>query len=304
MFNNKYCLRLLLGWCCLWPAFGVALNHPPIQIVAAENFYGELAKKIGGQRVTVTSILKQPDQDPHFFNMGPKLARKIVDAELVIYNGLGYDAWMIPLLSTRSMPTRSVIIVADLLNKKAGDNPHIWYDPKAMLHYAKALLAYFIQRDPQYSTEYQARFQQFQKQYAALTKIIERIRNRHQHTAIIAAESVFGEMARCLKLSMLSEDFQKQMINGNEPSLRQVKAFENALRQRQAKVLIHNLQVVNPLTSRMIHIAQQHKIPIVSVTEIQPTGLSYIRWMLTQLQQLEKALDDSFLTATQNLPVL
>ena len=46
-----------------------------VQIVAAENFYGDVAKQLGGAHVNVTSILSNPDQDPHLFEADPRTAR-------------------------------------------------------------------------------------------------------------------------------------------------------------------------------------------------------------------------------------
>ena len=65
-----------------------------IQIVAAENFYGDLAAQIGGNHVAVTSILANPDEDPHLFESTPSTARTLATADIVLYNGAGYDAWI------------------------------------------------------------------------------------------------------------------------------------------------------------------------------------------------------------------
>ena len=43
-----------------------------IAIVAAQNFYGDIARQIGGDRVSVASIMSNPDQDPHLKEMKKK----------------------------------------------------------------------------------------------------------------------------------------------------------------------------------------------------------------------------------------
>jgi hypothetical protein len=35
-----------------------------VSVVAAENFYGDVARQIGGDDITVASIMSNPDQDP------------------------------------------------------------------------------------------------------------------------------------------------------------------------------------------------------------------------------------------------
>src|SRR5690242_3205835 len=92
-----------------------ALAVGPIGIVAAENFYGDLAAQIGGSHVQVTSILANPDSDPHLFESTPSTARTLADAQIVVYNGADYDPWMDKMLSTAGLPDRSVIIAASLI---------------------------------------------------------------------------------------------------------------------------------------------------------------------------------------------
>src|SRR5690349_22126856 len=76
----------------------------PVRVVAAENFYGDVAKQIGGPNVRVTSILSNPDQDPHLFEASPSVARSLSGAKIVIYSGIDYDPWMEKLLSASKSP--------------------------------------------------------------------------------------------------------------------------------------------------------------------------------------------------------
>ncbi|WP_062790306.1 metal ABC transporter solute-binding protein, Zn/Mn family [Aquitalea pelogenes] len=68
----------------------------PINVVAGENFYGDIAQQIGGKHVHVTSILSNPDQDPHLFEASASTAKALSAARLVVYNGIDYDPWMVP----------------------------------------------------------------------------------------------------------------------------------------------------------------------------------------------------------------
>src|ERR1700759_3793444 len=117
-------------------------------IVAAENFYGDVAQQVAGPSVTVTSILSNPDQDPHLFEVSPSVARTLSSATLAVYNGADYDPWMAKLLGATRSANRKVIVVANLVHRKAGDNPHLWYDPATVPAYAKALAAALDEHDP------------------------------------------------------------------------------------------------------------------------------------------------------------
>src|SRR6516164_2517347 len=126
-----------------------------IQIVAAENFYGDIAKQIGGPDVAVTSILKNPDQDPHLFEVSPSVGRDVSAARIVIYNGIDYDPWMEKLLRAARSLNRKTIVVADLVKKKAGDNPHIWYELATMSALAKTLSDTLSIEDPAHRAGYE-----------------------------------------------------------------------------------------------------------------------------------------------------
>src|SRR5271165_1881161 len=124
----------VIAACLMAPLTGFAQTEGrPVPVVAAENFYGDVAGQIGGPDVKVTSILSNPDQDPHLFEVSPSVARALSAARIVIYSGIDYDPWMAKLLAAARSADRRVIVVADLIGRKTGDNPHIWYDPATML---------------------------------------------------------------------------------------------------------------------------------------------------------------------------
>ncbi len=135
----------------------------PITVVAAENFYGDIARQIGGDEVAVTSILTNPDQDPHEFEASPSTARAFADAAVVIINGAGYDGWANKLLAASPSSSRAVVIVAALVHKAAGDNPHVWYDPATMPALAEALAGLFIKLDPVHQVNYAHGLTRFQE---------------------------------------------------------------------------------------------------------------------------------------------
>src|SRR6266550_4391686 len=97
-----------------------------IAVVAAENFYGDIARQIGGERTAVVGIMNNPDQDPHLFETTPTTVRQIAKAQIVIVNGANYDPWIEKILAATPRAGRIVITAADLTGRKPGDNPHLW----------------------------------------------------------------------------------------------------------------------------------------------------------------------------------
>jgi zinc/manganese transport system substrate-binding protein len=80
----------------------------PISIVAAENFYGGVAQQIAGSTAMVTSIMSNPNQDPHEFQTDAATAKAVASADIVIYSGIGYDDWMEKLLCVQGKQSRVV----------------------------------------------------------------------------------------------------------------------------------------------------------------------------------------------------
>jgi len=274
----------------LAPAPGARAAEGKIAVVAAENFYGDIARQIGGNGVTVVSIMNNPDQDPHLFETTPGIVRQIADAQIAIANGADYDPWMEKLLAAAPQPSRKVIVVANLVHKKAGDNPHLWYDPATMPAAAKAIAAALGAADAAHRNDYAARLASFLGSLKPINDKIAAIRGKYAGAAVTASEPVFGYMAGALGLKMRNEKFQLAVMNDTEPSARDVAAFEQDLKDHKVRVLFYNKQASSKIVQHLVELARAAKIPVVGVTETAPPDLSYQDWMLTQLNDTEKAL--------------
>jgi zinc/manganese transport system substrate-binding protein len=264
-----------------------------ISIVAAENFYGDVAQQLAGPEAAVTSILSNPDQDPHLFEASPSVARSLSAAAIVVYNGVDYDPWMAKLLAASHSVSRKVIIVANLVHKKAGENPHLWYDPATMPVYAKAVTAALVARDPGHSLDYDQRLQTFLASLQPLDAKIADLRGRVAGRPVTATEPVFGYMATALGFKMRNERFQLAVMNNTEPRASDVAAFENDLRKHLVDLLFYNSQASDTAAQRMVRIAQQAKIPVVGVTETEPAGTTFQDWMMGELNAVAEALSSA-----------
>jgi zinc/manganese transport system substrate-binding protein len=264
-----------------------------ISIVAAENFYGDVAQQIAGNNATVSSILGNPDQDPHLFEASPSVARLLSGAAIVIYNGADYDPWMTKLLSATRSPGRKVIVVADLTHSKPGDNPHLWYDPLTMPVYAKTLAAALSERDPAHKSEYDGKLNSFLASMQPMDAKIADLRQRFGGIPVTATEPVFGYMAGALGFKMRNERFQLAVMNNAEPRASDVAAFETDLRKHAVRLLLYNSQATDSAAQRLVRIARQSKVPVVGVTETEPPGKIYQDWMMGQLDAIAQALSSA-----------
>lgn len=264
-----------------------------IEVLAAENFYGDVALQIGGDRVAVTSVLTNPDQDPHLFETSPDVVRKVAAAQIIVYNGADYDPWMEKLCQAAGKSASAVVVAADLVHKKAGDNPHLWYDPPTMPAVANALAAAFAAADPAHKDEYAARLKTFLASLAPLNEMVAALARKYAGTPVTATEPVFGYMAAALKLQMRDERFQLAVMNDTEPAARDLAAFEQDLKGRRVRVLFYNKQATDNLIGHLVALARASGIPVVGVTETCPPGLSYQTWMRNELNATAQALAGS-----------
>ena len=262
----------------------------PLRLVAAENFYGGVAQQIGGAGVEVVSVLSNPDQDPHLFETSPGVLRDVAAAQIVVYNGADYDPWMPKLLAATPKPGRAEIVAADLVHKKPGDNPHLWYDPVTMPAVARAIAAALGKADPAHAADYQMRLAAFLSSLKPVDDKIEAIRKKFAGASVTASEPVFGYMAEALGLKMRNEKFQLSIMNDTEPAASDVAAFENDLKGHKVRVMFFNKQASDKIVQHLVALARANKVPVVGVTETIPPGMTFQDWLLSELGDTEKAL--------------
>jgi zinc/manganese transport system substrate-binding protein len=261
-----------------------------VKVVAAENFYGDVATQIGGENVAVTSILSNPDDDPHLFEASPATAKALTDAKVVIVNGIDYDPWMEKLLKAHKAPARKEIVVGALVGHKSGDNPHLWYDPAYVKAAAKALAADLGAIDPAHKADYEKGEAQFLDSLKPLDAKIAEMRKKYAGQPVSASEPVFGYQAGLIGLKVHNEKFALAVMNNAEPSASDVAGFENDLKGHKVKVMLYNAQASEPAVQRLVQMAKDNGIPIVGVSETKPPDATYQSWMLGQLDALDKAL--------------
>jgi len=273
---------------------GVA-RAAPVSIVAAESTYGVIAQAIGGDKVAVDSIIRNPNVDPHSFEATPAVARKVARAQIVLLNGLGYDDWMDKMLAASPAPNRQVIHVAQLdpaliLPDK---NPHVFYDPQMALLVAQRLAAVLQRIAPADAVLFARNLQAFKADLARLTQAQAALRKAYPGLRVTATEPVVGYLLRQLGWTSLGEKFQFDVMNDTEPSPVEVARYEDNLRQHKVALLFYNRQVNDPLTNRLRALAQASGVPVVGVDEFVPPGTGYVQWQLQTVRAIQQALGKS-----------
>ncbi len=274
-------------------AQGTTSGTQPINVVAAENFYGDIARQIGGSHVAVTSILSDPDADPHLYEPGTANGAAVAAAQLVIDNGVGYDSFMGKLLDASPDPNRKVVTMADVLHITASDaNPHLWYDLPDVPQIAGAIADGLGAVDPANRSYYEAQASSFDASLKPLDDAVAQIKATDAGAPVAYTEPVPGYLLQAAGLTVETpEAFALAIEEGNEPSPQAVADMNSLLTEKKIKVLLYNSQATSPITEHLLQLADQNGVPVVPLTETLPPGKTFQEWQLGQIRALTTALD-------------
>ncbi len=260
-----------------------------VKILAAENFYGDIASTIGGSNVNVVSILSSPSTDPHFPNIPNDLVTQINSANIVIENGAGYDSWM-DAAYAKSNQKAILINVARLTNTGSAANPHIWYNPNTIPIFAKFLTGALSQIDPNDQSSYQVTLQGLLQMAQGYQAQVERLASMVRGQPVTATEPVCNALLNALGLKISNNAFQIALMNNIIPGSANTKEFEDSLVNHQVNLLIYNNQVSDSLTEHLKQVAKENNIPVVGVSELMPDGMHYYAWMYQTLFAIRDAM--------------
>ncbi|WP_370347577.1 metal ABC transporter solute-binding protein, Zn/Mn family [Catenulispora sp. MAP5-51] len=273
---------------------GSAGSSPKLVVVAAENFWGSIALQLGGTHVTETSIITNPDTDPHSYEARPNDAKLIAGAQLFIQNGIGYDAsWAPKLVSANPSSGRDVLTVGDVVGLKEGDNPHQWYSHDSVYKVIDAITAEYKKLDPADAPYFDQQKQAFEGTTLAKYNQLESdIKAKYAGVPIGASESIVSPLADSTGLKMLTPySFLKDISEGNDPSVADKSTIDAQIKGKQIKVYVYNSQNSTPDIATQVAEAKAAGIPVTTVTEtLSPAGASFQDWMVSELTSLQTAL--------------
>ncbi len=266
--------------------------HKIVEVVAAENFWGNIASQLGGSDVSVISLITNPNADPHLFETDAADAAKLAEARVVVENGAGYDGWMSSLLSADSgHPT--VVNAANVLHVTGSDpNPHLWYDIPKVPKVAAAITAALTRVDPQNASAFRNNLRRFDSSLAPLMAMLAAIRSQFAGAPVAYTERVPGYALAIAHLAVKTpEGFARSIEDGEDPGPADTLAMERLITGHRVDVLLYNVQTVTPVTTEIRSLAEKHDIAIVGVSETMPSSdHTYQKWQLTQLTALFRAL--------------
>jgi zinc/manganese transport system substrate-binding protein len=264
-----------------------------ITAIGAENEYADVISQVGGKYVQASSIMSNPNTDPHTFEASPAIAREITSAKLIVQNGVGYDDWATTIENADPSDGRQVINVQQLLGlPDSTPNPHLWYKPSTMPAVASAIAADLGQIDPAHASYFKANAASFTASLSAWTKALAVFKAAHPGTPVATTEPVADYMLQAAGTDNLTPfTFQADIMNGTDPSPQDTALQNSLFTQHKVKVFLYNQQVTDALTQSFIKLADENGIPVVGVYETMPTpGYTYQSWMAAEVSALNKAV--------------
>ncbi|MBF0713258.1 zinc ABC transporter substrate-binding protein [Gemella sp. GH3] len=266
-------------------------SNNKIKIVSSINFYSEVAKNIAQDKAEVVSIIESSNIDPHDFEPSANDAKKVSDANIAIYNGGGYDSWFEKLTNNNNNITK--IDAAKLINLNDGDNEHIWYNPQVLKNVAEQLTEELAKKDNANKDFYIKNKEEYIKELNRIEEKISSLKSKSEGKVVLTTEPVFEYAVKQLNLKTTDaiDRLAKATSQGNDPSPKDLKQIQEDIKNHKITFIVNNTQTTNKTVEGIISLANEHKIPILNVSESKPTDKTYIEWMIDQYNALEKILD-------------
>ncbi len=289
------CGALLVAGCGS-PEPSEEIGSGKLRVVAAENFWGSVARQLGGEKVEVESIIVNPATDPHSYEPTAGDARTMATAQLAVVNGLGYDEWASKLLAAGPSDGRLTLDVGDALGLTVGDNPHQWYSPASLHAAVAAIVANYDKLRPADAAYFSQRQEAFEHEALAhYNALIARISRRYRGVPVGYSETIFQPLGEALGLRLLTPaSFAKAVAEGGEVSARDKQTVDRQVTNREIKVWVFNSQNATPDVQRVNELARAAHIPVVTVTEtLSPASATFEQWQVAQLEKLHAALHEA-----------
>jgi zinc/manganese transport system substrate-binding protein len=272
-------------------ASGSSCPTPVVPVVVTVDQWGDIVQQLVGDCGAVTTILQSSSVDPHDYEPAPADYAAFSSAELVVQNGLDYDAWADQAVEAMSRAP-AVIDAGDVVGLREGANPHLWYGPAYVDQVATAVTAELGRLRPAASAYFDERHAAWEVSLQPYEAAIARVKREAGRATYGATESVFAYMADALGLvDVTPAGYRNAVANESEPGPADVHAFLESIDGRRLDVLVNNTQTEGPAPEQLRAAAEHHRVPVVDVTEtVAPGAAGFVDWQVGQLTALAEAL--------------
>lgn len=311
---------LTLAGCASPAAGGSDASDDRLSVVASTNVYGQIVEEIGGDLVDVTSIIDSESQDPHSFEASAQDQLTVTNADLIIENGGGYDAFIEALVDASGAEAH--VITAATFNHDwpaeggtdeehtdenhtdedhaehdhahiEGFNEHVWYDPHTIEHVAEAIAEELGELQPADKATFDSNAETFIAQIAGLEDSLATIDTAHAGEKVFATEPVPVYLVVSAGLENVTpEAFSEAVEEGQDVPPATLLESLGLIDSGDVKVVITNTQTGGAETTQIVDAAEATSLPVIAFSETLPEGQTYISWMQANIDALSGALGE------------
>lgn len=262
-----------------------------IAVVASTNVWGSVVQAVGGDEVTVKSIINDSSADPHAYEAKPDDTSALAAAKLVVYNGGGYDDFFPKLVDSSAKDART-IVTFDLSGKGEGTNEHVWYDLPTVGKVAEKVAEELGAIAPDKKDTFIGNAEAFNSKIGELVNKLVEVGAGKPGAKAVFFEPIPEYLLETAGIANATpEEFAEAIEEETDPPAAAVAEITDLVTGKQVAVVINNAQTETPVTKQVKEAANAAGVPVVDVTETLPEGVtSYLDWMTKQVDALASAL--------------
>lgn len=263
-----------------------------VAVVASTDVWGSIVSSIGGDKVTVTSIISDPSADPHSYEASAQNQLAISKAKVIVENGGGYDDFVEKMISSAGAKATVLNAVKISGYPASSDlNEHVWYDFPTVQQVAQQIETALASADPAASDTFAANTNTFVAKVGALEQREADIKAKSAGVGVAITEPVPLYMLTAAGLvDKTPPAFSEAIESGNDAPAVVVAQTLALFTGKQVKALVYNEQTTGPQTDQVLAAAKANGIAVVPVTETLPAGTDYLGWMSANLDAIAKAV--------------
>ncbi|PTT63370.1 metal ABC transporter solute-binding protein, Zn/Mn family [Arthrobacter sp. HMWF013] len=299
---------------------GTDTSSGALSVVASTNVYADIVRSVGGDKVSVGSIINQAGQDPHSYEATAQDRLLVSKADLVIENGGGYDDFLHKLADDSNIPHSSIVTaveVSGLAPEETGTetpaavesgastesddghshvhgefNEHVWYSVDAMGKLADSIAAKLGEQDPASAALFTANAATFKTAAGELTGKLAALKANGAGAPVAVTEPVPVYLLEAAGLeNRTPEDYTAAIEEGSDVPPAVLKAATDLAGSKEIRFLAYNLQTEGPQTEALKKAAESAGVPVIDFSETLPEGKTYLEWMTDNVENVSNVLE-------------
>ena len=279
----------LIFLCLLFLVNIASANESSIRVVTSFSILEDLVKELGGQYVNVVNLVDR-NSDAHTYQPKPSDAVAIAKADLVIFNGLGFEGWIPRLIKNSGYKNKQIIASkgVDAIKNGKETDPHAWQSFHNIRVYVQNISQMLIQLRPQYSEVLTKRQQKYLDSLNDLEINLKEqlVKIPVSKRIVVTSHDAFGYLGREFKIQFLAPLGLSLEV---EASAEDVATIIDQIREQNVKALfvenINNPRLLE-LISAETNVAIGGRLYSDALSEVKGPAGTYLKMMRHNIESL------------------